>query len=127
MVINIYLLEPKIRTSPGCANTTLCSAIYTKLRFLQEYDFTDNHELDWCPVFVSHSLQPMLNDLQREPWPVNHLPAGNVPVVGFEPTYRRDQYEQFVKADRFYRPLPLHWQEVRLTIHPLKYIFYFGT
>lgn len=51
---------------------------YTKSRFLQEYDFTDNHELYWCPVFVSHGLQPMLNDLQREPWPVNHLPAGNI-------------------------------------------------
>ena len=64
-----------------------CAYHYTKLRFLQEYDFTDNHELYWCPVFVSHGLQPMLNDLQREPWPVNHLPAGNVPPVGFEPTY----------------------------------------
>ena len=29
-------------------------------------------------------------------------------VVGLEPTYREDQYELFVKAERFYRPLPLH-------------------
>ena len=31
-----------------------------------------------------------------------------VGVVGLEPTYREDQYELFVKAERFYRPLPLH-------------------
>ncbi len=37
-------LEPKIRTSPGCANTTPCSAIYTKLRFLQEYAGTEGFE-----------------------------------------------------------------------------------
>lgn len=30
-----------------------------------------------------------------------------VPEVGFEPTYREDQYEQFVNAGRFYRPVPL--------------------
>ena len=33
-----------------------------------------------------------------------------VPVVGLEPTYRKGQYELFVDAGRFYRPLPLHWQ-----------------
>ena len=31
-----------------------------------------------------------------------------VRVVGLEPTYREDQYELFVEAGRFYRPLPLH-------------------
>ena len=31
-------------------------------------------------------------------------------VVGLEPTYREDQYELFVEAGRFYRPLPLHSQ-----------------
>lgn len=30
-----------------------------------------------------------------------------VPEVGFEPTYRKDQYELFVNAGRFYRPVPL--------------------
>ena len=30
-----------------------------------------------------------------------------VPEVGFEPTYREDQYELFVNAGRFYRPVPL--------------------
>lgn len=28
-------------------------------------------------------------------------------LVGFEPTYWEDQYEQFVEPGRFYRPLPL--------------------
>ena len=35
-----------------------------------------------------------------------------VPVEGFEPTYREGQYELFVDAGRFYRPLPLHWHIV---------------
>ena len=63
-----------------------------------------------------YSLQPIIINSQRETWPKNYLPAGNVPVVGFEPTYREDQYELFVKADRFYGPVPLHWQITTLFV-----------
>ena len=41
-----------------------------------------------------------------------------VPEVGFEPTYREDQYELFVEAGRFYRPVPL----LRLAIITLIFI-----
>ena len=46
-------------------------------------------------------------------------------VVGLEPTYREDQYELFVEAGRFYRPLPLHSQiNLSMQNRNINYLYY---
>ena len=68
-----------------------------------------------CGPEENRTLHSLLAREKRQPWNMRaHIFKINdfvfVRVVGLEPTYREDQYELFVEAGRFYRPLPLHSQ-----------------